>query len=43
MTKFDTIFRGEEENAQGRSVRTRIRGSQQANADLILGKDQLYD
>uniref|UniRef100_A0A914WLD6 Calcium-dependent secretion activator n=1 Tax=Plectus sambesii TaxID=2011161 RepID=A0A914WLD6_9BILA len=43
MTKFDTIFRGEEENAQSRSVRTRIRGSQQANADLILGKDQLYD
>ncbi len=42
MTKFDTIFRGEDEMGGGRRGRP-SRAAQQANADLILGKDQLYD
>ncbi|MFH4980300.1 hypothetical protein AB6A40_007009 [Gnathostoma spinigerum] len=45
ITKFDTIIRGEDDNLQTRqsSSRGRLRGVNQANADLILGKDQLYD
>ncbi|KJH40594.1 hypothetical protein DICVIV_13445, partial [Dictyocaulus viviparus] len=43
MTKFDTITKGDDE-AQGRTSRGRTRNvSNQPNADLILGKEQLYD
>ncbi|PIO77452.1 hypothetical protein TELCIR_00435 [Teladorsagia circumcincta] len=43
MTKFDTITKGDEE-AQGRTARGRARNApSQPNADVILGKEQLYD
>lgn len=38
MTKFDTIFRGEDDTRK-----PRMRGAQQGNTDLVLSKDQLYD
>jgi hypothetical protein len=57
LTKFDTIFRGEEDMGRGtiRCVHRHITylctcsggrgrgGAPQANADVILGRDQLYD
>ncbi|KAK6011208.1 hypothetical protein OSTOST_23718, partial [Ostertagia ostertagi] len=43
MTKFDTITKGDEET-QGRTARGRARNAPaQPNADVILGKEQLYD
>ncbi|VDO63990.1 unnamed protein product [Heligmosomoides polygyrus] len=43
MTKFDTITKGDDE-AQGRTARGRTRNAPaQPNADIILGKEQLYD
>ncbi|KAK0399959.1 hypothetical protein QR680_003296 [Steinernema hermaphroditum] len=43
MNKFDTIIRGDEDAIQSRQSRGRLRGTNQANADVILSKDQLYD
>uniref|UniRef100_A0AC35FFS4 Calcium-dependent secretion activator n=1 Tax=Panagrolaimus sp. PS1159 TaxID=55785 RepID=A0AC35FFS4_9BILA len=51
MSKFDLIMKGDDDAIQGRqasiraSVRSRgrLRGANQANADLIQSKDQLYD
>ncbi|CAJ0603670.1 unnamed protein product [Cylicocyclus nassatus] len=43
MAKFDTITKGDEEQ-QGRTARGRARNApNQPNADIILGKEQLYD
>ncbi|CAJ0587828.1 unnamed protein product, partial [Mesorhabditis spiculigera] len=42
MAKFDTIIRGDED-AANRPARGRLRGANQANADMIQGKEQLFD
>ncbi|KAK6058585.1 hypothetical protein COOONC_03845 [Cooperia oncophora] len=43
LAKFDTITKGDEET-QGRTARGRARNAPaQPNADVILGKEQLYD
>ena len=38
MTKFDTIFRGDED-----AKKPRFRGAQPGNADMIMTNEQLYD
>uniref|UniRef100_A0AC34QCC0 Calcium-dependent secretion activator n=1 Tax=Panagrolaimus sp. JU765 TaxID=591449 RepID=A0AC34QCC0_9BILA len=51
MSKFDLIMKGDDDVIQSRQAsirasirsRGRLRGANQANADLIQSKDQLYD
>ncbi|KAI1732731.1 PH domain-containing protein [Ditylenchus destructor] len=43
MSKFDLIMKGDDDAVQNRQARGRLRGANQANADLIQSKDQLYD
>lgn len=43
MTKYDTIFRGEDDGPSGGRKTTKVRSNQQSNSDLILNKEQLYD
>uniref|UniRef100_A0A915E6M7 PH domain-containing protein n=1 Tax=Ditylenchus dipsaci TaxID=166011 RepID=A0A915E6M7_9BILA len=43
MSKFDLIMKGDEDAVQNRQARGRLRGANQANADLIQSKEQLYE
>uniref|UniRef100_A0A914C5E7 Calcium-dependent secretion activator n=1 Tax=Acrobeloides nanus TaxID=290746 RepID=A0A914C5E7_9BILA len=43
LSKFDLIMKGDDDNIAGRPARGRLRGANQASADAIQSKEQIYD